>query len=428
MTLAAPTAMVKRSEDVPVTYLNKGQPYVLTLSDSMNLGCSTSTTYRTFIRVSFEDDEQRKDPAACWQLWKEGRGSNEAHLRAGRLQAVEYAGNSPDAPKDTDSAHVQVQNESFDGFSVTWSQPASSREVSIPVRFNFLSTDFSHSKGVKGIPVRLCAKTEIVQQAAAASEALSESEVCYCRVKLFRDHGAERKLANDIAHVKKTIDKTTAHIAQLASGLNENGKRKRSGTNADGHRPSKTPKYRRAWSVSSGNSGGQRSSAEEELHNKLATMQDMFSSTQATSLFFLIGEEGDDPDTCPVVLAENPEENDSLLASQPRLVRQDSKMLTPNCSGLPVPGLEKRTSDLSTASSSTLDQSNNRLQELHSSNPQNLASPPTQAISIHKQSKSAMSPDQDCINAFGIDDSYKCPDQVRSRPGMFSVDHFPTPY
>lgn len=35
----------------------------------------------------------------------------------------------------------------------------------------------------------------------------NESELCYCVVKLFRDHGAERKLLNDKTLVRKMIDK-----------------------------------------------------------------------------------------------------------------------------------------------------------------------------------------------------------------------------
>ena len=82
------------------------------------------------------------------------------------------------------------------------------------MRFNFLSTDFSHSKGVKGIPVRLCAKTEILSSGSPQSPP-EQSEICFCKVKLFRDHGAERKLASDILHIKKTIEKLKQQANQV---------------------------------------------------------------------------------------------------------------------------------------------------------------------------------------------------------------------
>ena len=74
------------------------------------------------------------------------------------------------------------------------------------MRFNFLSTDFSLSKGVKGIPVRLCAKIELLSPGEEVG-AIYEAEVCYCKVKVFRDHGAERKLSNDVAYVTKAIER-----------------------------------------------------------------------------------------------------------------------------------------------------------------------------------------------------------------------------
>ena len=228
-TLNAPTAMVKHADEIPITYLNKGQAYSLTVVDTNSvLPIQPGTKYRTFVRVSFEDDEQRQKPSVCWGLWKEGRGTNEAHQRGGKLQAVEYVEPSQPVDMDDKRPRVEVETSSFDGFCVTWIPGANgSPEVNLAVRFNFLSTDFSHSKGVKGIPVRFCAKTSIVPVGGSPKESDINAEVCYCKVKLFRDHGAERKLSNDVAHVKKSIDKLKQQLAQIESGMNDVGKRKR---------------------------------------------------------------------------------------------------------------------------------------------------------------------------------------------------------
>ena len=318
MTLNAPTAMIKHADEIPVTYLNKGQAYTLNVVDTQAQQGAPAGRYRTFVRVSFEDEQQRQKPAACWQLWKEGRGTNEAHQRGGRLQAVEYvdSGQSTGA-EDPSKPKVDLESASFDGFCVTWSPPSGASECPISVRFNFLSTDFSHSKGVKGIPVRLCAKTELIEDVTSMTATPDDdAEVCYCKVKLFRDHGAERKLSNDVAHVKKTIDKLNQQIAQIESGMRDLGKRKRSGSMAKGldTRPGKVPKHRRTWSMTSVTSNGGRGSAEEDLHIKLMTLQDMFTSTRPASVLYLRGEDEDDMDKYPV----------KLTGDVPDLVRNDS--------------------------------------------------------------------------------------------------------
>ncbi|KAL2002731.1 hypothetical protein VTN02DRAFT_6114 [Thermoascus thermophilus] len=314
-TLRAPTAMVRQPDEIPVTYLNKGQAYSLSVVDTgpPPNDASQPVKYRTYVRVSFEDEQQRSKPAACWQLWKEGRGSNEAHQRGGKLLAVEYV--DPIQGGDEEHRHPQIELESasFDGFCVTWTpNPVTgSSDCAISVRFNFLSTDFSHSKGVKGIPVRLCAKTEMLSPNNVDPVVGNEAEVCYCKVKLFRDHGAERKLSNDVAHVKKMIDKLKQQIAQAELGANF-GKRKRSSgaipIKGTDNRPLKILKHKRTWSMDSQNDVSGKLSIEEDLHLKLAMMQDMFSSTRPVSVLNLRGDEQDDPDLFPVSLpGESPD-------------------------------------------------------------------------------------------------------------------------
>lgn len=305
--------MIRHQEEIPITYLNKGQAYAMTIMDGMGpLPGPGPVKYRTVVRISFEDEEQRQRPAACWQLWKEGRGLAEAHLRGGRLQAVEYVDPNQGGAEEGNRSRVELESASFDSFAVTWSPAPSaiSTECSVAVRFNFLSTDFSHSKGVKGIPVRLCAKTEIISSGTPDSPPGQTAEVCFSKVKLFRDHGAERKLSNDVAHIKKTIDKIRQQIAQIDVGPNEFGKRKRSGSivsKSSGNRPSKVPKHKRAWSISSQGSSG-RPAAEDDLHQKLANIQAMFTSTRPMSVLYLKGFEQDDPDVYPVALPGEPQD------------------------------------------------------------------------------------------------------------------------
>lgn len=298
--------MVKHPHEIPITYLNKGQAYSLSIADSNRPPLPTQLTYRTHIRISFEEDEQRSKPASCWQLWKEGRGVNEAHQRGGKLQAVEYVQGDGGNDEDKDR-QIQLENASFDGFSVTWTpnSASGSAECAIPVRFNFLSTDFSHSKGVKGIPVRLCAKTEVISSDDTEVANSGNPEVCYCKVKLFRDHGAERKLSNDVSHVKKGIEKLKQQMAQAEVGGGF-GKRKRHsssfGLKAPEDRATKIVKPHRRWSIDSQTDGSGRMSLDDDLATKLAMMQDMFTSTKSVSTLNLRGEEADDPTLHPVHL------------------------------------------------------------------------------------------------------------------------------
>ncbi|GAP90855.1 putative CP2 transcription factor [Rosellinia necatrix] len=352
-TLNAPTAMVKHADEIPVTYLNKGQAYSLSIVDTGLMGpTGPGVKYRTFIRISFEDDQQRQKPGVCWSLWKEGRGTNEAHQRGGKLQAVEHveAGQSTDG--DDKRTRVEVETSSFDGFCVTWTPGVNgAAECNITVRFNFLSTDFSHSKGVKGIPVRLCAKTTILSTTESPQPPNPISEICYCKVKLFRDHGAERKLSNDVVHIKKTIEKLKQQIAQAESGGKDFGKRKRGGTHGksqDHQRPGKAPKHKRTWSMSSVSStdgaggGNTRPSFEDDLTYKLQTLQDMFTSTRLVSILYLRGEDLDDPDLHPVSLPGesadlsrvNSKEGTTWQARSTRNSEAESSLVSPSPSSL----------------------------------------------------------------------------------------------
>ena len=352
--------MIKHSDEIPVSYLNKGQAYVVSVCDSIGLGPALGPVkYRTVIRISFEDEQQRQRPSACWQLWKEGRGLAEAHQRGGRLQAVEYVDPSQGGDEETKRPRVELETASFDCFSVTWtpSPGSTTAECSVAVRFNFLSTDFSHSKGVKGIPVRLCAKTEIISSGTPDSPPGPVSEVCFCKVKLFRDHGAERKLSNDVAHIKKTIDKLKQQITQVENGVKEVGKRKRSGADKGGsHRPGKVQKHKRTWSVSSQGSSG-RPAVEEDLHMKLATMQDMFTSTRPVSVLYLKGYEQDDPDAFPVSLPGEPTDltNIDQLDRRTSWDRKTNSESTPanSCHVSPSPSSRSMPSDPRSSDQST---------------------------------------------------------------------------
>ncbi|KAF9884012.1 hypothetical protein FE257_002400 [Aspergillus nanangensis] len=227
--LHAQTAMVKHRQDIPVTYLNKGQPYLLSVLDSNPSQSPRPVKYRTYIRVSFDEEEQKVKPVAYWELWRETRGLNEARQRGSKLLAVEYVDPSQDKNRDQNYSPIQLEHASVDGFSVTWTaDPAMGEpQCTISARFNFLSTDFNIAKGVRGITVTLCAKTQVIPEEYVRPNMHHDVEVCYCKIKLFRDHGAERKLHNDIAHVKKAVEKINQSILLGDTEGSNSGKQKK---------------------------------------------------------------------------------------------------------------------------------------------------------------------------------------------------------
>lgn len=298
--------MISDRNDSPVTYLNKGQAYSITIVDTCPpLLNSQSNKYRTFIRISFHNTEQKLEPAACWQLWKEGRGLGEARRRGVEIRAVEYLGAIQGGSVVQNYGLIQLESSSFDGFCVLWSTNPTTRtsECTLSVQFNFLSTDFNRSKGVKGIAVRLCAKTEMVAGQLCDPTASKKSEVCYCKVKLFRDHGAERRLSNDITHVRKSFWKLQQQIQGYDIGVGSNGKWKRSSSTViskcSNKHVTQLSNQRHLLSVSSQDGCGE-SGLGNDLHEKLSILQNMLLSGKPASVLGLRGDEDDDPDLYPV--------------------------------------------------------------------------------------------------------------------------------
>ncbi|CAL3971646.1 unnamed protein product [Diplocarpon coronariae] len=430
VTLGAPTAMTKHADEIPVTYLNKGQAYAVSIVDTGPSGpVAPGSRYRTVLRISFEDEQQRHRPATCWQLWKEGRGTNEAHQRGGKLQAVEYVEAAPPAEMDGPRARVQLDTASFDGFSVVWTPGARGRaECSLAVRFNFLSTDFSHSKGVKGIPVRLCAKTEAMPGGSPPAGP-EGAEVAFCQVKLFRDHGAERKLSNDVAHVKKTIDKLKQQIAQAETGMRDFGRRKRTGSTPakpqPSQRPGKVPRHKRTWSMSSASSAGGRVAAEEDLHCRLQTMQDMFTSTRSVSVLYLRGAERDDPDLYPVTLAGEP--RDLTKPDSRRQPRSSDRSPTTGTSALVSPSPSSLSLPSQGTAGAAAPDPPGPWGDVHPPGPatdvpRQLASPPDQPTKLPQTDDAGNL--VGWIEALGVDPSYQAPAERAPKPvACFYIRH-----
>ena len=352
ITLSAPTAMLKHLSDVPITYLNKSQTYSITIKDvRAQAEIMAPKKYRTAVRISFEDSNQRRKPADYWKLWKDGRGSNEAHKRGHRLLAVEYV------PPEESSSHIQPGArptlvhvvEDFDGFVVEWSPAVGKHECVLQARFHFLSTDFSHSKGVKGIPVRLCAKTEAVEPF-EPSVPNPTKQILYCKVKTFRDHGAERKIANDKQHVNKNIEKLKMQRDQQAEANAKSGlKRRRSSDAASAGRGPKALKHERSHSASTVSQDTLDDDEEDGFDTKIRNLENAMTTIRQMSILSLEGDDLDDLDSFPIPLPSsasesNPKdlENDLNATQQelPQAIEKPSNV-TPTSTAW-SPGMSRR--------------------------------------------------------------------------------------
>jgi hypothetical protein len=316
-TLHAATAMLRHSSDIPVTYLNKRQAYTVSVIDTSSAVQNKERKhYRTTVRIAFDEEDQRRTAPACWRLWKDGRGTLESGGNPDKLRAIDYEPTETRAANEkksnTDTIHqVEDSTTSFDRFTVTWSSTSPKPSLYFCVRFLFLSTDFSHSKGVKGVPVRLVAKTEFLGIEESTFQNTVASELAYCKIKLFRDKGAERKLANDRQHLERAVEKLRQQAQQLTMGTESpqqqsTKKKKRhsfSGTSAtESQSTSPQRHHRRDWSISSAASNasnnGTPRSTQDEIQRKLdkaMAMEAMFASIHPASAFSLIGDPADDP-------------------------------------------------------------------------------------------------------------------------------------
>ncbi|KAI8643727.1 CP2 transcription factor-domain-containing protein [Parasitella parasitica] len=204
--LHAPTAISKKQDDQPVTYLNRGQAYLLDLESN-----TTDSTLTSTVSIAFHEPSHRQIAENYWKYWiSQQENPNEA--RAIGLDVNQTTG------------VYNIRLVSFDRISFDWQGRFGAK---VYIRFNCLSTDFSRIKGVKGIPMRAIVETTGLHYASLPTNSLSfkgtfertvanniegydYKEVCYCKIKLFRDKGAERKNKDDKKQMAKQMEKVIA--------------------------------------------------------------------------------------------------------------------------------------------------------------------------------------------------------------------------
>ncbi|CDH51013.1 grainyhead-like protein 1 homolog isoform 2 [Lichtheimia corymbifera JMRC:FSU:9682] len=172
-------AISQKTEDLATTYLNRGQWYVIELRDTRQQEGATTVT--STVAIMFHEPSHRRVADNYWKFWLTQQ--KEPHqARAIDLDDVKSMGIS------------NVQYPAFDRITFDWQGSAR-----IYVCFNCLSTDFSRIKGVKGIPLRISLQNYTARY--------QHYERSLCKIKLFRDKGAERKSKDDAKQMGKQIER-----------------------------------------------------------------------------------------------------------------------------------------------------------------------------------------------------------------------------
>ncbi|KAH8431669.1 uncharacterized protein LDX57_009324 [Aspergillus melleus] len=310
VTLHAPTATYNPTRQTPVTYLNRRQGYKISIIDTAPpVTLPHPVRYRTHFRIGFDNNNQRADPVAAWKLWRDNRGLNEARRSDGQLRAVEFVDVMSNVIRGRPAgSQVTLEHLSVDGFSIVWLADPQSGHAGCEayILFNFLSTDFTLSKGVQGAPLRLYAKTELIAPEASPQPLLSTAEICYCRVKLFRDHGSERKLSNDAVQLNKAINKVRQRLGDLESSKGRLNPRKRK----RGKPPAAARQQLEPFLAMT-----HEFSARDELQTVVSDLEAVLSSSRPRSMLSLRGDAQDDPDRFPIVLS-NPLEGSAGVDEQ----------------------------------------------------------------------------------------------------------------
>uniref|UniRef100_A0A096MEK6 Grainyhead-like transcription factor 2a n=1 Tax=Poecilia formosa TaxID=48698 RepID=A0A096MEK6_POEFO len=177
--LEANMSLRPRQGDGPMAYLNRGQFYALSLSDSgyRSAHCQPRGPTQSVIMVVFGEDKSRDDQLKNWKYWHSRQHTAKQRV----LDIADY--------KESFSTIGNVEEIAYNAVSFTWDV---SEEAKVFISVNCLSTDFSSQKGVKGMPL-------IIQIDTYSYNSCSSRPVhrAFAQIKVFCDKGAERKLRDE---------------------------------------------------------------------------------------------------------------------------------------------------------------------------------------------------------------------------------------
>ncbi|XP_047126925.1 grainyhead-like protein 1 homolog isoform X1 [Hydra vulgaris] len=181
--LEAQTSVVQKREDETLTYLNKGQFYYITFESGPENKCSRA---KSIIHLVFRDEKDEMTELTNWKYWYNQQPN--FNQRAFDIER-----------KACQNVIIDNEEYGYNALAFLWS-PYLKAKVSF--RINCLSTDFTPQKGVKGLPLYIQIDTY-----EDMSENAQPVHQAFCKIKIFRDKGAERKNKEESKTVGKRMVK-----------------------------------------------------------------------------------------------------------------------------------------------------------------------------------------------------------------------------
>ncbi|XP_076864451.1 grainyhead-like transcription factor 2b [Brachyhypopomus gauderio] len=177
--LEATRSLRQKQGEGPMTYLNKGQFYAVTLAET---GSNKRLRHpiskvRSVIMVVFSEDKNRDEQLKYWRYWHSRQHTAKQRV----LDIADY--------KESFNTIGNIEEIAYNAVSFTWDV---NEEARIFITVNCLSTDFSSQKGVKGLPLMIQIDTYSYNN--RSNKPLHRA---YCQIKVFCDKGAERKIRDE---------------------------------------------------------------------------------------------------------------------------------------------------------------------------------------------------------------------------------------
>ncbi|KAJ8412660.1 hypothetical protein AAFF_G00116110 [Aldrovandia affinis] len=196
-TIEATKSLRQKQGEGPMTYLNKGQFYAVTLSETGANKCLRHpiSKVRSVIMVVFSEDKNRDEQLKYWKYWHSRQHTAKQRV----LDIADY--------KESFNTIGNIEEIAYNAVSFTWDV---NEEAKIFITVNCLSTDFSSQKGVKGLPLMIQIDTYSYN-----NRSNKPIHRAYSQIKVFCDKGAERKIRDE--ERKQNRKKTKGKDVSLAT-------------------------------------------------------------------------------------------------------------------------------------------------------------------------------------------------------------------
>uniref|UniRef100_A0A9J7X8Z9 Grainyhead-like transcription factor 2a n=2 Tax=Cyprinus carpio TaxID=7962 RepID=A0A9J7X8Z9_CYPCA len=200
--IGASRSVREKAGEGPMIYLNKGQFYGITLSETgANKGLRHPISkVRSVVMVVFGQEKCRDEQLKHWKYWH----SRQHTVKQRVLDIADY--------KESFSTIGNIEEIAYNAVSFTWDI---NEEAKVFITVNCLSTDFSSQKGVKGLPLMIQIDTYSYN-----NRSNRPIHRAYSQIKVFCDKGAERKIRDE---EKKQLRKKVK--GQAAGNQGHDGKR-----------------------------------------------------------------------------------------------------------------------------------------------------------------------------------------------------------